>query len=118
MHLRSLKQSVWRWPPSDQVLEDVQIWAQQQQQWIPSLQLLGLFDSYVRCTTAFYTDLDFLAVDVEASGGQVERQQQLPLADFPLSCHALVFTHDELEQRLNDGARIATELRRDQFCLF
>ena len=81
-----MKQSVWCWPSPEQVLQVVQIW--------------GVFGSYGRSTTVF-------------GGGQVERLQQWPLADLPLSGDALVLTPAELEQRLNDGSRMATELSRD-----
>ena len=112
--MRSLKQSVWRWPAPEQVLEDVQAWAQQQQQRrVPSLQRLGVFGSFERGTAAFGSDLDLIPLDAGASGGQVEHLQQWPLADLPLSCDALVLTPAELEKRLNDGSRMATELRLD-----
>jgi len=113
MPVRSLKQSVWRWPAPERVLEDVQAWAQQQQRRVSSLQRLGVFGSYGRGTAAFGSDLDLILVDVEANGGQVERLQQWPLAELPLSCDALVLTPAELEQRLNDGSRMAMELKRD-----
>ena len=113
MPVRSLKQSVWRWPAPEQVLEDVQAWAQQQQLRVPSLQRLGVFGSYGRGTAAFGSDLDLILVDAAASGGQVERLQQWPLAELPLSCDALVLTPAELEQRLSDGSRMAMELKRD-----
>lgn len=113
MPVRSLKQSVWRWPAPEQVLADVQAWAQQQQQRVPSLQRLGVFGSYGRGTAAFGSDLDLILVDAEASGGQVERLQQWPLDELPLSCDALVLTPAELEQRLNDGSRMAMELKSD-----
>ena len=67
MPVRLLKQSVWRWPEPEKVLQGVHDWA----------------------------------------------LQQWPLADLPLSCDALVLTPAELEQRLNDGSRMASELNRD-----
>ena len=111
MPVRSLKQSVWRWPASEQVLEDVQAWAQQQRRF-PSLQRLGVFGSYGCWTAAFSSYIEFLA-DAEGSGRQVERLQQRPLAELPLSCDALVRTPAELEQRLKDGSQMALELWRD-----
>lgn len=113
MPVRSLKQSVWRWPEPEQVLQGVHDWALEQQQRVPSLQRVGVFGSYGRGSAAFGSDLDLILVDAEASGGQVERLQQWPLADLPLSCDALVLTPAELEQRLNDGSRMASELNRD-----
>ncbi|MGB0279050.1 MAG: hypothetical protein ACPG3W_11565 [Synechococcus sp.] len=35
------------------------------------------------------------------------------MAELPLSCDALVLTPAELEQRLNDGSRMAMELKSD-----
>ena len=113
MPVRSLKQPVWHWPAPDQVLNDVRVWAQQQQRRSPSLEHVGVFGSYGRGTAAFGSDLDLILVDAEAIGGQFERLQQWPLADLPLSCDALVLTPAELEQRLTDGSRMAMELRRD-----
>ena len=118
MPVRSLKQSVWRLPAPRQVLEDVQAWVQQQQRRVLSLQRLGVFGSYGRGTAAFGSDLDLILVDAGATGGQVERLQQWPPAELPLSCDALVLMPAELEQRLNDGSRMATELRRDLRWLF
>ena len=113
MPVRSLKQYVWRSPALEQVLDDVQLWAQQQNQRVPSLLLLGVFGSYGRGSATFGSDLDLILVDAEASGGQVERLQQWPLAELPPSCDALMLTPAELEQRLNDGSRMAMEVKRD-----
>lgn len=113
MPVRSLKQSVWRWPAPEQVLQEVHAWARQQQQRVPSLQRVGVFGSYVRGTAAFGSDLDLILVDEEARGGQIERLHQWQWAELPLSCDALVLTPAELERRVNDGSRMATELRRD-----
>ena len=55
----------------------------------------------------------YLLGQVLGSAVQLERLQQWPLAEFPLSCDALVLTPAELEQRLNDGSRMAIELKRD-----
>ena len=113
MPVRSLTQSVWRWPTADQLLEAVQSWAVIQQQWVPSFARVGIFGSYGRGTAGFGSDLDLLLVDEQASGGQVERLQCWPLAELPLSCDALVLTPAELDQRLTDGSRMAAELNRD-----
>lgn len=113
MPVRSLRQSVWRWPTPDQVLDEVRLWAKNQQCRVPSLCQVGVFGSYGRGTAAFGSDLDLLVVDAQASGGQVERLKEWPLAELPLSCDALVLTPDELEQRLTDGSRMAAELKRD-----
>ena len=113
MPIRSLTQSVWRWPTADQVLEAVHAWTVIQQQRVPSLARVGIFGSYGRGTDGFGSDLDLLLVDEQACGGQVERVQRWPLAELPLSCDALVLTPAELDQRLTDGSRMADELNRD-----
>ena len=94
---RLLTQSVWGWPEPEQGPEVVKAWAQQQQRRFPSLPLLGMFGSYGSGTAAFGSDLDLIQVDVEANRGQVERLQQWPLAELPLSCDALVLTPAELD---------------------
>ena len=88
MPVRSLTQSVWRWPTADQLLEAVQSWAVIQQQWVPSFARVGIFGSYGRGTAGFGSDLDLLLVDEQA-------------------CDALVLTPAELEQHLTDGLRMA-----------
>lgn len=113
MPVRSLTQSVWRWPTPDQVLDEVRLWAQNQQRRVPSLCQVGVFGSYGRGTAAFGSDLDLLVVDAQANGGQIERLKAWPLAELPLSCDALVLTPEELEQRLTDGSRMAAELKQD-----
>ena len=87
MPVRSLKQSVWRWPAAEQVRWDVQAWPKQQQQRVSSMQRLGVFGSYGRGT-----GLDLILVDSDGSEGQLERLQQWPFADLPLSCDSLVLT--------------------------
>ena len=77
------------------------------------LQQVGVFGSYGRGDAGFGSDLDLLIVDRNASGGQIERLQCLPLEQLPLSCDALVLTPAELKTRLTDGSRMASELQRD-----
>ena len=113
MPVRSLTQSVWRWPTPEQVLEQVQAWAVEQKQNAPGLQQVGVFGSYGRGSAGFGSDLDLLIVDLDARGGQIDRLQRWPLERLPLSCDALVLTPKELTARLMDGSRMAAELQRD-----
>ena len=113
MPVRSLTQSVWRWPTAEQVLAEVRQWAQHQKVKVPSLQQVGVFGSYGRGTASFGSDLDLLVIDAQACGGQFERLKAWPFAELPLSCDALVLTPEELAQRLADGSRMALELKRD-----
>ena len=113
MPVRSLMQSMLRWPTPEQVLQQVQTWALEQKRNIPGLQQVGVFGSYGRGDAGFGSDLDLLIVDRNASGGQIERLQCWPLEQLPLSCDALVLTPAELKARLTDGSRMASELQRD-----
>ena len=113
MPVRLLKKFVWRWRAQEQVLEDLQARTQQQHRRVQSLQFLGVFGSYGSSTAAFGSDLDLTLFDAWASGGQIERLQQGPLAELLLSCDDLVLTPAELDQRLNDGSRMAMELKHD-----
>ena len=113
MPVRSLTQSIWRWPTPDQVLLDVQHWAEVQKQRVPSLRRVGVFGSYGRGTAGFGSDLDLLIVDAAAEGGQIDRLQRWPLEELPLSCDALVLRPEELVERLSDGSRMAEELNSD-----
>lgn len=45
MPVRSLTPSVLRWPRPEQVLQEVQAWAESQRQARPSLQRVGVFGS-------------------------------------------------------------------------
>ena len=113
MPVRSLTQSVWSWPAPDEVLEAVKVWADQQKLNSPGLRRVGVFGSYGRGSAGFGSDLDVLIVDADATGGQFDRLQQWSLDQLPLSCDALVLTPEELDRRLSDGSRMATELKAD-----
>jgi predicted nucleotidyltransferase len=113
MPVRSLTQSLLRWPSPDQVLAEVAAWAAAQQAQSPSLQRIGVFGSYGRSTAGVGSDLDLLIVDASADGPQYQRLLRWPLEQLPLSCDALVLTAIELEELLASGSRMAQELQRD-----
>ena len=113
MPVRSLTQSLLRWPSPEQVLLEVAAWATAQQAQTPSLQRVGLFGSYGRGTAGVGSDLDLLLVDASAEGPQHQRLLRWPLEQLPLSCDALVVTPMELEELLASGSRMALELQRD-----
>lgn len=50
MPVRSLTQSVLRWPRPEQVLQEVEAWAAVQRRLRPSFQRVGVFGSYGRGT--------------------------------------------------------------------
>ena len=100
MPVRSLMQSVLRWPTPEQVLQQVQTWAVEQKRNIPGLQQVGVFGSFGRGDAGFGSDLDLLIVYRNASSGQIERLQCWPLEQLPLSCDALVLTPAELQRDL------------------
>ena len=113
MPVRSLTQSLLRWPSPEQVLAEVAAWAAAQQAQCSTLQRVGLFGSYGRGTAGVGSDLDLLLVDAAADGPQYQRLLQWPLAQLPLSCDALVLTAIELQELLTSGSRMAQELQRD-----
>ena len=113
MPVRSLQQSVWRWPNPEDVLAAVQDWIKEQQTTHPNLKRVGVYGSYGRGTASVGSDLDLLLVDTLAQGPQHQRLQQWPLERLPLSCDALILTPSELEQLLAEPGKMANALRRD-----
>ncbi|MCP9882676.1 nucleotidyltransferase domain-containing protein [Cyanobium sp. Alchichica 3B3-8F6] len=120
MPVRSLTQSLLRWPEPRVVLEAVERWAAQQACSNPTLQKVGVYGSYGRGDAGVGSDLDLLLVDQAATGPQTLRYRQWPFEQLPLSCDALVLTTAELEQLLassagEDSAKaaMASALQRD-----
>jgi hypothetical protein len=113
MPVRSLTQSVMRWPEPDQVMRQVSTWADEQAERVPSLERVAVFGSYGRGTAGVGSDLDLLLLDAAASGPQHERLRRWPLELLPLSCDALVLTPGEHEALMAAGSRFAAELERD-----
>ena len=113
MPVRSLTQSVLRWPEPAAVLEQVRSWAEALAAKRPNLQRVGVYGSYGRGSAGVGSDLDLLLVEAGASGPQRERLLHLPLEQLPLSCDALVLTPEEHEQLLASGSRMAEDLGRD-----
>ncbi|MCX5941451.1 MAG: nucleotidyltransferase domain-containing protein [Cyanobium sp. LacPavin_0818_WC50_MAG_67_9] len=62
MPVRSLTQSVLRWPQPEKVLHEVRAWSDEQGRLRPSLRRVGLFGSYGRGTASVGSDLDLLLV--------------------------------------------------------
>ena len=113
MPVRSLTQSVLRWPQPEQVLLEVRAWADEQRYLRPSLRRVGVFGSYGRGTASVGSDLDLLLIDEAADGPQHQRLCAWPLERLPLSCDALVLTPAELEQLFGGSSRMAQELQTD-----
>ena len=113
MPVRSLNQSVLRWPKPELILAAVQQWAEAQQAIRPALAKVGVFGSYGRGDAGVGSDLDLLLVDGAATGPQQQRLLTWPLERLPLSCDALVLTPTELQELLASGSRMAIELQRD-----
>ncbi|WP_255010095.1 nucleotidyltransferase domain-containing protein [Cyanobium sp. ATX 6F1] len=111
--MRSLTQSVLRWPEPEEILRQVEGWAAEQAASIPSLQRVAVFGSYGRGSAGVGSDLDLLLIDAAASGPQHERLRGWPLEQLPLSCDALVLTPREHADLLAEGSRFALELQRD-----
>ena len=113
MPVRSLTQSVLRWPSPERVLQQTQAWAEDLQRLHPNLRRVGLFGSYSRGNASVGSDLDLLLIDDLAEGAQHERLRHWPLERLPLSCDALVLTSAEFVQLIGTESRMAQELQAD-----
>lgn len=113
MPVRSLTQSVLRWPEPEQVMRQVEAWADQQGERVTSLVGVAVFGSYGRGHAGVGSDLDLLLIDAQARGPQYQRLRSWPLERLPLSCDALVLTPDEHQTLTAAGSRFAQELQRD-----
>ena len=89
MPVRSLTQSLLRWPDPEQVVGQVTDWAERIAADHPGLQRVGVFGSYGRGDAGVGSDLDLVLIDGRASGPQQQRLPLWPLAELPLSCDAL-----------------------------
>jgi hypothetical protein len=103
MPVRSLTQSLLRWPEPEVVLEAVRHWAEQEAQRCPSLQQVGVYGSYGRGEAGVGSDLDLLLIDAAATGPQSARYRQWPFERLPLSCDALVLTPEEWRELMESG---------------
>jgi hypothetical protein len=99
MPVRSLTQSLLRWPEPQQVLTQVVDWAAKVAPDHPGLQRLAVFGSYGRGDAGVGSDLDLLL--------------EWPLAELALSCDALVLTPAEHQALLADGSAMAAALAHD-----
>jgi len=113
MPVRSLTQSVLRWPEPAVVLAAVEAWSERLAAARPGLMRVGVFGSYGRGTAGVGSDLDLLLIDAAASGPQAQRLRGWPLDTLPLCCDALVLTPEEHCALLAGPSRMATELVRD-----
>ena len=121
MPVRSLTQSLLRWPEPRVVLEAVERWAAQQARSNPTLRKVGVYGSYGRGDAGVGSDLDLLLVDEAATGPQTLRYRQWPFEQLPLSCDALVLTPAELDELLaasagDDPAQAAMAMALQRDC--
>jgi UTP:GlnB (protein PII) uridylyltransferase len=73
MPVRSLTQSLLRWPEPEQILNQVRLWAAQVAVEHPGLQRVALFGSYGRGDAGVGSDLDLLLIDAASRGPQHQR---------------------------------------------
>lgn len=120
MPVRSLTQSLLRWPEAREVLEAVTTWADQLARSHPDLQRVGVHGSYGRGDAGFGSDLDLVLIDASATGPQSQRYRHWPFETLPLSCDALVLTPEEWQQLIElgpaDPSRRATALALQRDC--
>jgi UTP:GlnB (protein PII) uridylyltransferase len=113
MPVRSLTQSLLRWPEPELVLQQVTEWAERVAADHPGLVRVGVFGSYGRGDAGVGSDLDLLLIDTDAMGPQHQRLLAWPLAELPLSCDALVLTPAEHRELLASGSAMGAALTRD-----
>ena len=113
MPVRSLTQSVLRWPDPDRVLAQVLAWSQDISTSCSTLQGVAVFGSYGRGDAGVGSDLDLILVDAGAVGPQSERLMPWPIEQLPLSADCLVLTPQELETLFRSDQRMGQELRSD-----
>jgi len=110
MPVRSLTQSLLRWPEPELILAQVAAWAAAVAADHPGLVRVGVFGSYGRGDAGVGSDLDLLLIDRQAAGPQHQRLLAWPLADLPLSCDALVLTPQEHQELMAGGSAMAGAL--------
>ena len=113
MPVRSLTQSVLRWPDPDRVLAQVLACSQDISTSCSTLQGVAVFGSYGRGDAGVGSDLDLILVDAGAVGPQSERLMPWPIEQLPLSADCLVLTPQELETLFRSDQRMGQELRSD-----
>ena len=113
MPVRSLTQSVLRWPKPEQVLAEAQAWAQTQQQAHPSLRRVGVFGRYAAAPLPWAATLTCCCWMTAPKARNSNAFAVGPHEQLPLACDALVLTSAELDQLLARVAGMALELRRD-----
>jgi len=118
MPVRSLTQSLLRWPEPELVLQQVHDWAERVAADHPGLVRVGVFGSYGRGDAGVGSDLDLLLIDTRAHGPQHQRLLAWPLAELPLSCDALVLTPAEHRELSASGSPMGAALTRDSCWLW
>ena len=113
MPVRSLNQSLLRWPEAELVLAQVRDWAVAVAGQHPGLDRVGVFGSYGRGEAGVGSDLDLLLIDRKVSGPQQQRLLDWPLEDLPLSCDALVLTPQEHHELMAGNSAMADALLND-----
>jgi len=113
MPVRSLTQSLLRWPEPKLVLAQVEQWAALVAVEHPGLERVGVYGSDDRGDSGVGSDLDLVLIDREAEGPQHTRLLAWPLEALPLSCDALVLTPREHNALMASESAMAAALQRD-----
>jgi hypothetical protein len=82
---RSLTPSVRRWPEPEQLMRQVEVWAKQQGEQVPSLERVAVFGSDGRGSAGVGSDLERLLIDAASSGPPRRLLLSGPLEPLPLS---------------------------------
>ena len=114
MPVRSLTQSLLRWPEPEQVLSQVRLWAAQVAADHPGLERVGLFGSYGRGDAGVGSDLDLLLIDtgcVSVKQVVMHLVNCIPSSLWRSMSAISLRLPDHLEQQLNEEARLSGKPR-------
>lgn len=113
MPVRSLNSSVLVWPDRAQVDRAVRTWAAEELRRRPLVRRLGYFGSYARGDWGVGSDLDLMAIVVEAAEPFERRSLQWNLTTLPVPAEILVYTQAEWRALVERGGRFPRTLERE-----
>lgn len=118
MPVRLLNSSVFKWPNQDQVEQTLRLWTKQAIKQHPELLRLGYFGSYARGDWGVGSDLDLVALVIEAVEPFHRRALSWDLNDLSIPTDLLVYTAAEWHQLPEKSARFAETLNRETIWVY
>jgi len=113
MPVRSLTQSLLRWPEPEQILNQVRLWAVQVAADHPDLERVALFGSYGRGDAGVGSDLDLLLILQRCDEPIWNRLRRWDTSSLPLACDLLVYSLEEWRSLPQWNPKLAEALLND-----